>query len=49
MDFLSEKFNFKYDVIAPPANKFGSTDDMDGSLIEMVNKTVMLDQLRFKW
>ncbi|KAJ6646001.1 Glutamate receptor ionotropic, delta-1 [Pseudolycoriella hygida] len=39
VEFLAEKFNFTYDVIVPPVNKVGSTDDMAGSLIETVNLT----------
>lgn len=41
LDFLADKFNFTYNVTESPVNKFGSTDDMAGSLIETINKTVI--------
>lgn len=38
-DFLSEKYNFTYEVHKPAENKIGSSTDFENSLIEMVNKS----------
>ncbi|XP_064544875.1 glutamate receptor 2 [Drosophila montana] len=39
--FLQEKFNFTYDVVVPQDNIIGSTADLDRSLIEMVNNSLV--------
>ncbi|EDW70384.1 glutamate receptor ionotropic, delta-1 [Drosophila virilis] len=39
--FLQEKFNFTYDVVVPQDNIIGSTTDLDRSLIEMVNNSLV--------
>uniref|UniRef100_A0A1B0CLI0 Uncharacterized protein n=2 Tax=Lutzomyia longipalpis TaxID=7200 RepID=A0A1B0CLI0_LUTLO len=36
LEFLTEKFNFTYEVVVPENNIVGSTQDFDGSLIELL-------------
>lgn len=40
VNFLAKKFNFTYDIIIPDNNIIGSPNDMDGSLLELMNRTV---------
>ncbi|CAO1399563.1 unnamed protein product [Diamesa serratosioi] len=37
LDFLVEKFDFKYEIILPKYNILGSTDDTQGSILEMMS------------
>lgn len=39
LSFLTKKFNFTYEIIAPQLNIVGSTNDYQGSLIELLNST----------
>ncbi|XP_059617045.1 glutamate receptor ionotropic, delta-1 [Phlebotomus argentipes] len=36
LEFLTEKFNFTYELIVPEKNILGSTQDIEGSLIEIL-------------
>lgn len=40
MDFLTQKFNFTFDIVSPSKEIMGSKRDFDGSVIEMLNKSV---------
>lgn len=40
LEFLTEKFNFTFDIVSPPKQIMGSKSDFAGSLIEMLNKSV---------
>lgn len=40
MDFLTQKFNFTFDIVSPSKEIMGSKHDFDGSVIEMLNKSV---------
>lgn len=36
LEFLTEKFNFTYELIIPEKNTVGSTNDMEGSLLQIL-------------
>lgn len=40
LSFLTEKFNFTYEVKVPKKNIIGSLTDMDGSLLELMKNEV---------
>lgn len=40
LNFLTEKFNFTYEVKVPKKNIIGSLKDMDGSLLELMKNEV---------
>lgn len=40
LDFLVEKFDFKYEIILPKYNILGSSNDIEGSILEMMTKNV---------
>lgn len=40
LEFLTDKFNFTFKVIHPKRDVVGSSWDLDGSLIELVNTSV---------
>lgn len=40
LDFLCEKFDFKYEIIMPEYNILGSSNDTAGSILEMMSKNV---------
>lgn len=37
LSFLTKKFNFTYEIVAPQFNIVGSTNDYEGSLIQLLN------------
>ena len=41
MEFLTEKFNFTFEIVRPKSNIYGSTADMNGSLIELLKNNVI--------
>lgn len=45
LDFLVEKFDFKYEIILPQYNILGSSNDTAGSILEMMSKNVSY----YKW
>lgn len=45
LDFLTEKFNFTFKIVKPETPKLGSTNDMAGSLLELLKNGVSLLEL----
>lgn len=39
-EYLMKKYDFKYNLVAPEANIVGSSNDSDGSLMQMITKNV---------
>lgn len=41
LEFLTEKFNFTFELVRPEKNIFGSSDQYNGSIIEMLETEVL--------
>lgn len=41
-EFLTDKFNFTYEIVNTTANVIGSSSEMEGSILESLNQTVRL-------
>ena len=42
LEFLTEKFNFTYEIVLTEKNVVGSTKDMDGSILKLLQDGVSL-------
>lgn len=40
LDFLMQKYDFKYELVLPKFNILGSSNDTEGSIMQMISKNV---------